>query len=140
MSEIDEFLEKTVARQIITERSLHNGDPSPRLAMWSHKDPVTLYGAAVTKSGWDQLEPFFKLLASRFSNCTQFEFEVAAAGASGDLAYTVGYERTSVSVDGKPVDPYTLRVTHIYRREDGEWKIVHRHADNFQTDQAPLTF
>jgi SnoaL-like domain len=27
------------------------------------------------------------------------------------------------------LEPYTLRVTHVYRREDGEWKIVHRHAD-----------
>ena len=24
---------------------------------------------------------------------------------------------------------YTLRATQVYRREDGEWKVVHRHAD-----------
>jgi ketosteroid isomerase-like protein len=33
---------------------------------------------------------------------------------------------------------YTLRATHVWRREDGEWKIVHRHgdvppADNFSS-------
>ncbi len=22
-----------------------------------------------------------------------------------------------------------LRVTHVYRREEGSWKLVHRHAD-----------
>ena len=27
-----------------------------------------------------------------------------------------------------------VRVTHIYRREDGAWKIVHRHADNPGSD------
>ena len=32
-------------------------------------------------------------------------------------------------MDGVPVEPYTLRVTHVYRREHGEWKIVHRHGD-----------
>ena len=32
-------------------------------------------------------------------------------------------------MDGGPVAPLTLGVTHLYRREDGEWKIVHRHAD-----------
>jgi hypothetical protein len=52
-----------------------------------------------------------------------------AADVSGDLAYTVGYEHCLRSLDGGPVESATLRVTHIYRREDGEWKIVHRHGD-----------
>lgn len=42
------------------------------------------------------------------------------------LTYTVGYEHSSRSVDGGPVEPSTLRVTHVYRRENGEWKIVHQ--------------
>ena len=48
--------------------------------------------------------------------------------AIGDLAYTVGYEHTQAIVDGEPRS-YTLRVTQVYRREGGEWKVVHRHAD-----------
>ena len=32
----------------------------------------------------------------------------------------------------------TVRVTHIYRREDGEWKIVHRHGDSAPADDSPL--
>jgi hypothetical protein len=32
-------------------------------------------------------------------------------------------------MDGVPLAPFTLRVTHLYRRENSEWKIVHRHAD-----------
>ena len=59
-----------------------------------------------------------------------------AAGASGDLAYTVGYEHLTFSIDGGPVAPFTLRVTHLYRREDGEWKTVHRHADRPPIDQT----
>jgi hypothetical protein len=35
-----------------------------------------------------------------------------------------------------PLEPYTLRVTHAYRREDGEWKIVHRHADSVPATQG----
>ena len=57
------------------------------------------------------------------------------AGVSGGLAYTVELEHTSVSVDGVPVEPYTLRVTQVYRREDGEWKVVHRHGDQIPFDQ-----
>ena len=28
-------------------------------------------------------------------------------------------------------------VTHVYRREDGEWKIVHRHGDLAPADESP---
>jgi ketosteroid isomerase-like protein len=62
--------------------------------------------------------------------------ELLAAGVSGDLAYTVELEHTSVSVDGVPVEPYTLRVTQVYRREDGEWKVIHRHGDQIPIDQG----
>jgi len=138
MSELDDFLTETLARQIEAEEAIHNGDPTPRLAMWSTKDPVTLFGAAgPNKSGWDEVSRTFRWVASRFSNCTAYRFELVAAGISGDLAYTVGYEHTSVSVDGVPVEPYTLRVTHVYRREDGEWRIVHRHGDYPPVDQSP---
>jgi ketosteroid isomerase-like protein len=39
------------------------------------------------------------------------------------------FERSHGSVDGGPPGDMTLRVTHIYRRIDGVWKLVHRHAD-----------
>jgi hypothetical protein len=64
----------------------------------------------------------FRWLGSHFSDCTSFRFELIAAGVSGDLAYTTGYEHTSASWDGAPMEPYVLRVTHAYRREDGEWE------------------
>ncbi|MBA3431071.1 MAG: nuclear transport factor 2 family protein [Actinobacteria bacterium] len=130
MSELDDFLSSTLARQIEADEALHNGDATPRLNMWSTRDPVTLLGAfGMSKSGWEDVSETFRGLASRFSNCTAFEFELIAAGVSGDLAYAVGYERSEVSRDAGPVEPNALRVTHVYRRENGEWKIVHRHGD-----------
>jgi ketosteroid isomerase-like protein len=48
------------------------------------------------------------------------------------MAFTVGLEHTSTSVDGDPRS-YTLRATQVYRRESGQWKVAHRHAD---TDPA----
>ena len=44
--------------------------------------------------------------------------------------------RTDNPVNGDPVEPYTRRVTHIYRRENDEWKIAHRHADYVPIDQT----
>jgi ketosteroid isomerase-like protein len=135
MSELDDFLIPTLDRQLEAEKALINGDPGPRLAMWSTQDPVTVFGAEKSVIGSEEAREVFRWLATRFSNCTDYRFELVAAGASGDLAYTLGYERFSFSMDGGPVAPITLRVTHVYRREDGEWKIVHRHADVPPTGQ-----
>ena len=129
MSQLDDFLTPTLARQLDAEQALISGDPGPRLAMWSTQEPVTVFGAEKSVIGSEEVTQAFHWLASRFSNCTDYRFELVAAGASGDLAYTLGYEHFSFSMDGGPVEPITLRVTHLYRREDGEWKVVHRHAD-----------
>jgi ketosteroid isomerase-like protein len=131
-NEVDEFLVDVLPRQEEEERAFRNGDPEPRLRMWSRNDPVTLLGAAGpsgTGSGWERVSGIFRWIASRFSDCREYEFELLAAGVSGDLAYTVGFERATMSIDGAPARPNVIRVTHVYRREDGQWKIVHRQGE-----------
>jgi ketosteroid isomerase-like protein len=137
MAQVDEFLGVTMPRLIQAETALHNGDVEPRLKMWSRDDPVTLFGAWLSDTGWQDVSNSFRVLASRFSDCASYDIELLAAGASGDLAYTVAYEHTSASVGGVP-RTYTLRVTQVYRREDGEWKLAHRHGDELATDQKRL--
>jgi ketosteroid isomerase-like protein len=142
MTDLEKFLDEVMPAQLAAERAIRDGNVAPRLALWSRHDPVTLFGAAVNcETGWQDLERTFGEVASWFSECTSYEFELVAAGVSGDLAYTVGFEHTSTSVEGVP-RTYTLRVTHVYRREDGAWRIVHRHGDSppvvsrQQTDSA----
>lgn len=137
MSEVDEFLSMTLNRLIQAEQALlFKGDLSPWLAMWSSQEPVTLFGVDATKQGADEVRRAFEWQASWISNCTAHRVELVAAGASGDLAYTVTFEHASVSVGGGPVQSLTNRATHVYRREAGEWKIVHRHTDQPAIDQA----
>ena len=138
MTELDEFLASFLPRQVEADTAIHDGDAEPRMRIWSRNDPVTLFGAfGPCNSGWDEVSRTFGWVASRFSSVTEFAFDLVAAGISGDLAYTVGYERSLRAVDGGPVEPSTLRVTHVYRREDGEWKIAHRHADFLPAGQGP---
>jgi ketosteroid isomerase-like protein len=55
----------------------------------------------------------------------------------GDLAYTLEIERTGIKAGGSDnIGPVSLRVTTIFRREDGEWRIVHRHADPITSPQS----
>lgn len=106
MSELQEFLDSVAPRQQAADEALHNGDVAPRKELWSRNDPVTLLGAfGVAASGWDEVGETFDWVASRFSKCDEFRFDVIAAGVSGDLAYTVGYEHSLVSRDGGPVTP-----------------------------------
>jgi ketosteroid isomerase-like protein len=128
MAEVDNFLASVLPRLKEADTSFHNGDAGPRMAIWSHNDPVTLFGALLTGSGWGEVGGAFEWLASRFSNGS-YDYEVIAGGTSGDLGYIVGIEHSTASVAGAAPEAYELRVTTIFRREDGEWKVVHRHGD-----------
>jgi ketosteroid isomerase-like protein len=132
-TETEAFLAEMLPKQRAAEKALHDGDVEPRLALWTRKTPVTLLGAKLTATGWEEIEPSFREVASWFSGSESYEFEVVAAGASADLAYTVAYERNVAIVNGERRQ-YVLRATHVYRREDGQWRIVHRHADPVPDD------
>ena len=98
MSDLDDFLTPTLARQLDAEQALINGDPEPRLAMWSTQDPVTVFGAMQSNIGSEELRRVFRWLATRFSNLTDDRFELVAAGASGDLP-------SATNLHGRRPDP-----------------------------------
>lgn len=127
MSERDEFLNWVQTDVRDAEIALHNGDAAPRRAIWSRNDPVTVLGALKNATGQQELDALFEHLADRFSDCTSYDFELLEAEVRADTAYTVGFEHTSASVNGVP-HSYTVRATQIYRREDGAWKVAHRHG------------
>jgi ketosteroid isomerase-like protein len=87
-----------------------------------------LFGAWKTAVGQAEVSDLFGQLEASFSDCTSYRHEVIAADVIGDMAYTVGYEHSQVSINGQP-RTYTLRATQVYRREGGEWTVAHRHAD-----------
>jgi len=138
MSDVDAFLRSVLPMLTAADTALHNGDASERKAMWCHDKTVTVFGAAVNKKGWDEIGPTFDWLERQFSNCASFEYEVVSAGVGRDLGYVVGIEHTTASVGGEPASPYSLRVTTILRREDGQWKVVHRHADPYDASAGNI--
>lgn len=111
-------------------RSFFAGDPAPILALWSHAEDVTVFGGAGSYAqGWSAVRPRLEWAAAHFRG-GQGTLEPVAIGESRDLAYTIHLERGDTQ--GQSSDqsiPVALRVTQLYRREDGTWKIFHRHAD-----------
>ncbi|MFK0009164.1 YybH family protein [Paenarthrobacter sp. NPDC090520] len=128
MTDHDDFLAWVRADLYQAERALHNGDAAPRRALWSRKEPVSVLGAWQNTFGQAALDRLFTDLGKSFSDCTAYEFELLSFDVMGDMAYTVGMEHTSTSVNGEPRS-YVLRATQVYRREDGAWRVAHRHGD-----------
>jgi ketosteroid isomerase-like protein len=132
----DEFLDWFGTTWKEAEDALHDGDATPRFETWSDRDPVTLFGAWFSARSAAETHSVFRRLASSFAHAQDCEIELIAHGVSGELAYTVARERTSTTVRGEPRQ-YVLRVTQVYRREAGSWKVIHRHADNEESVHAP---
>jgi ketosteroid isomerase-like protein len=80
------------------------------------------------------LEQVSELLtaAAKTLNYETWDAENLVTGFSETLGFTVEPERLTRHVDGK-LEEMSLRATSIYRREDGAWKVIHRHGDSLMT-------
>jgi ketosteroid isomerase-like protein len=113
------------------------GDPEPYRSLWARDHDVTIFGGwGDHERGWDEVGPRLDWAAERFVDGST-EQHVLVMASSGDLGYSVALERGRAHLAGQeePAE-MVLRVTHVYRRVDGVWKLVHRHADPLITKTA----
>ena len=117
--------------QSATEQFI-NGNKQAWLGLASRRDDATIMGAAgAYERGWDQVGPRYEWAAARFRpSGAKLQVEVLGSGTSGDLAYLISIERAETLVVGQDKPRlYELRVTHLFRKEGGDWKLIHRQAD-----------
>jgi ketosteroid isomerase-like protein len=117
-------------------RSMARGDNAPAMAVYSRRDDVTLanpLGPPI--AGWDNIARESARVAAGITGGT-VEFEEVTRCVMPDAAWIVGLEHGQVQRVGsdEPV-AIALRVTTIFRREDGEWKVALRHADRITSKQ-----
>ena len=116
--------------------AIRRGDPEPYADTWSRDDDVTLFGAwGPIEQGHVAVTQTFKWVASRFGPEGSCEQDLTTVHESGDLAVTVGTERGTAVVGGGQPFEMVIRTTHVYRREEGDWRLIHRHADFPPRDQ-----
>ena len=121
----------TMPRLHQAETALHNGDAGPRMAMWCHDESVTLFGGVMGGSGWADIEPIFQRLGASFSRLPAPSERRGHRGAAGDdLAYIGRLRAHHRRRQRRPSLGVRAALSPtVFRREDDEWKVVHRHAD-----------
>jgi ketosteroid isomerase-like protein len=137
MSAVDEVDELIEQFHLASDEFL-KGNPEPVNKLWSHRDDVTLanpFGPPVR--GWDEVAQVTEHAASQVRDGQLVSVEIVAKHVTAELAYVVEIERPKAKIGGsEDITPFALRVTMIFRPEEGTWKIVHRHADPITTPQA----
>jgi ketosteroid isomerase-like protein len=113
------------------------GNPELVKGLFSHRDDVTLANPLGPPArGWEQVTKTIEHAASTIRDGEITSFDVISKLVTAELAYIVWIERAKAKMGARQdVTPVDLRVTMIFRPEDGEWKVVHRHADPITTAQ-----
>jgi ketosteroid isomerase-like protein len=136
MATVDD-LDKVIEQCELALGEFTKGNPEPMQMLFSHREDVTLANPLGSPArGWDQVAAVMERAASYLSDGELVAVEKIVKYVTPDLAYLVWIEREKARVGGRgDVVPIPLRVTMIFRPEDGVWKIVHRHADPITTAQ-----
>lgn len=127
MGNFDEIIQQS--HKAIDEFTKGNNKPLERL--YSQREDVTLgnpFGPFVR--GFVEVAKAMQRAASFYRDGEAIGFDLVAKGITPELAFVVEVERIRARIGGsQEVTPVSLRVTSIFRSEDGAWKLVHRHAD-----------
>ncbi len=128
------FLDQVDRAQLALQR----GNPSEYKALWSTQPDVTLAGGfgGEFEQGWEGVSKRLDWASSQFVNGRN-QIRRISFGNGNDIGYLIQVERLTFNTPGQaaPVER-TYRVSMLFRREHGDWRIIHRHADS-QTEKAP---
>jgi hypothetical protein len=108
-------------------------------ALWSHQSDVSLGGGfgGGFELGWNKVATRLDWASSQFANGRN-EIKRIASATSGDLASLVQMEHLQFTPPQASAEVERIyRVTMVFRLENGQWRIIHRHADTQISKEAP---
>ncbi len=127
MSAEDE-VRNTSAKFYAAMNRMVDGDASRLADVWSHSDTVTtMHPIGGEQVGWTEVRESFEQVAG-VASAGRVELADQRVEVGGELAYEVGVERGQVTLAGESIQ-IEHRVTNVYRREQGQWRMVHHHTD-----------
>ena len=120
-------------------REITNGNPEVYKELYSRRGDVTLanpFGLPVR--GWNEVSATLDRAAENYRDGEVVGFENVSTVIASDLAYIVEVESYRARVGrAQELALVSIRVTTTFRREDGVWKVLHRHADPITGQRPP---
>ena len=125
--DLDAVIEKT---HEAVSRTL-SGDAEAYRGVVSARDDVTFGNSfGVFVRGQDDVSNKLIETGERYGNVEVLGFQPIARYVADDLACLVEVELYRARVDASPgFAVIGQRVTNLFRLEDGDWRLIHRHAD-----------
>jgi ketosteroid isomerase-like protein len=107
--------------------------------LFSRRDEVMLANPfGPPARGWSNVSTTLDRASQVFRDGEVVGFENLTTVITPELAYIVEIESLRARVAGADeMSPVAVRVTTIFRREDGAWKVVLRHADPTVAPRPP---
>jgi ketosteroid isomerase-like protein len=137
---MDEPFAEAVARLHAAMAKVANGDATAIKALYSHHDDATsFYGWGGYEKGWAAVEQRWDWAGRHFKGGTVNHVNVTTV-VTAALAYTTDIETFEARMEGMDrAARWSNRVTHVFRLEDGVWRLVHRHANRLEEQYTPST-
>lgn len=130
---------RAIERLHAAMNTLVSGDASAIKALCSRRDDATAFlGWGGYERGWEQVSQRWEWAAGQFKSGAPVTYENLSTVITAELAYTTDVETFRVQLDGMDTPTqWSNRVTHIFRLESGEWRLVHRHGNRLERQYRP---
>ncbi len=140
-SAINASVADITARLRAAMAAVANGDVTDIKALYSHSSEATsFYGWGGYEKGWDAVSKRWDWAGQQFQGGS-VSYENVTTVVTPDLFYLTDIEtfanQRMAGVDG--LTGWSNRVTHIFRREAGAWRLLHRHGNRLEGQYEPKT-
>ena len=138
---LDATVEAAIARLRVAMAGVANGDVSAIKALYSHTaDATSFYGWGGYEKGWDAVSKRWDWAGQQFKE-GMVSYQNVTTVVTADMFYVTDIETFAMQAMVGVAGPtgWSNRVTHIFRREAGAWRLVHRHGNRLEGQYEPAT-
>jgi ketosteroid isomerase-like protein len=133
-AELETSVKAAIARLHAAMAKVANGDVSAIKSLYSHTaDATSFYGWGGYEKGGEAVSRRWDWAGTQFRGGS-VRYENISTVVTPEMFYLTDietYENQRVAgVEG--LTGWTNRVTHIFRREAGEWRLLHRHGNRLE--------